>query len=92
MIAPSCWKNPYSLSSSPTFPKSIVKICPKYVSEFPVSKSKVGLTVDFTLMTHHIQTVVLCNGTVYISLGLSADQYFYFEYLCDLLSKTTHHL
>lgn len=35
--------------------KNIVKICPKYVSEFPVSKSKVGLTVHFTLMTHHTQ-------------------------------------
>lgn len=78
MIAPSCWKNPYSLSSSPTFSKSIVKICLKCVSEFPVSKSKVGLNVHFTLMTHNTQTVVLCNGTVYISLGLSADQYLLF--------------
>lgn len=78
MIAPSCWKNPYSLSSSSTFSKSTVKICPKYVSEFPVFKSKVGLTVHFTLMTHHTQTVVSYNGTIYISLGLSADQYLLF--------------
>lgn len=70
MIVPFYWKNPYSLSSSPTFSKRIVKICPKYVSEFPVSKSKVGLTVHFTLMT---QIVVSCNGTIYIILGLSAE-------------------
>lgn len=57
--------------------KNIVKICPKYVSEFPVSKSKMGQN-HFTLMTHHTQTVVSCNGTVCISLGISADQYLLF--------------
>jgi hypothetical protein len=78
MIPPSCWKNQHSLYSSPTFSKIIVKICPNYVSEFPVSKSKMGLTVHVTLMTYLTQTVVSCNGTIYISLGLSADQYLLF--------------
>ena len=56
-VAPSCWKNLYSISSV-KFLKSGARICPWFHSEYVVSEMKVGLIIIVALTAHHNQILM----------------------------------
>jgi len=49
-----------------------------YVSGFIMSAKEMGLIILVALTAHYASTLVLCNGTSCISLGLSSDHYVLF--------------
>ena len=54
------------------FSKNWAVICQVYISEFIVSAKEMGLIVLVTLTAHCASTLMLCNDTLCIRLGLSA--------------------
>jgi len=49
-----------------------------YISGFIVSAKEMDLIILTALTAHYASTLVLCNGTSCISLGLSSDHYVLF--------------
>jgi hypothetical protein len=43
-----------------------------YLPEFIVSKKEMGLIMFVMLVVHHTPNLMLCTGTLYIGLGVSA--------------------
>jgi len=62
------------------FKKKIIgaRICPVYLSEFIVSEKKIDPTILVALTAHYTPNLTSCNGTSYISIESSADQYLLF--------------
>jgi hypothetical protein len=58
--------------------KNWAGICPVYISGFIVSAKEMGLIMLVALTAHYASTLVLCNGTSCINLGLSAEHYLLF--------------
>jgi hypothetical protein len=54
------------------------RICPVYLSEFIVSEKKIDPTILVALTAHYTPNLTSCNGTSYISIESSADQYLLF--------------
>jgi len=68
------WLSPYSSSLSL---RLCVTICPLYFSTTE-SENKMDPAMLITLMAHHTSTLMSCNGTSYINVGLFADQFMLF--------------
>jgi len=81
MVAPSFQKNMYSPFSSLQFSKNSARICLRYPSEYCVQKEDRTIILA-ALVMHHSPT--LMSGTwhlMYVSLGLSIDQYLLSVYM-----------
>jgi len=46
-----------------------------YISGLTVSAKEMGVIILVALTAHYASTLVLCNGTSCLSLGLSFDHY-----------------
>jgi hypothetical protein len=76
-----CLKNMYSPFSSLQFSKNSASICLMYPSEYSVQKEDGSIILGAQVM-HHIPTLMSCTWhLMYISLGLSIDQYLLSVYM-----------